>query len=309
MATPRDPVLSTATDALPPDGHFLHKAMGGTIPDYPLEVAPLPPCATTAAAAASLHRDGYVVFPHVLSPTDIAALRTYMDTHGGDEAQYDVPKWCFNKHLAARFHQEPDLLPLVDREPVVAAAQAVLGPDIRCIGGSLWVTGPGRVMGLHLDYQPIQLPEAMLADPQVILPVFIATAHYYLDDLTLEYGPTTLIPGSHRAGRPPHDETTWNGRRAQAAVIPAGSCLLFRSDLWHGGAMNHGPHRRYLIQVHYANGYIDSKIPSLRHVESWSAASQAALNERQRELFGGGTRRTQGSYNAPEHQVFRQIAS
>lgn len=295
--------------ALPPDGHFLHKGAGETLPDYPLDIAPLPPHATTAEAAASLHRDGYVVFPEVLSRTEIATLRAWMDAQGGDDQRYEVPKWCFNKHIGAQFHQEPFLLPLVDREPVVSAAQAVLGPDIKCVGGSMWITGAGRAMGLHVDYQPIRLPEAVLADPQVILPVFIATAHYYLDDLTLDWGPTTLIPGSHRAGRPPEHENTWNGRRAQAAVVPAGSCLLFRSDLWHGGALNRGPHRRYLIQVHYANLYLDSKVPSLRTPDLWSPASRAALTERQRALFGGSPTQAQGVYIAPTAQRFTQIAS
>ena len=40
-----------------------------------------------------------------------------------------------------------------------------------------------------------------MADPRVRIPVYIATAHYYRDDLTEETDPTRFLPGSHRAGR------------------------------------------------------------------------------------------------------------
>ena len=36
--------------------------------------------------------------------------------------------------------------------------------------------------------------------------------------------------------------------------VKAGGAVLFRHDLWHGAAKNSSDRRRYLIQVHYAEG-------------------------------------------------------
>ena len=58
-----------------------------------------------------------------------------------------------------------------------------------------------------------------MADPRVRIPVYISTAHFYLDDMTEELGPTRFVPGSHRAGRPPNGDTGW-----QAAARSGASC-------------------------------------------------------------------------------------
>lgn len=289
-----------ASKPIPADGHFLHKGFGKCIYDGPLEPAPIDDPADTTTAAESLHRDGYTVFRSVLSRDEVNALRAYMDAEGGDDAQYNVPNWCFNKHIGAAYHKRPELLHLVDRQRVVDAAAAVLGDDCQVTGGSLWVTGAGRQMGLHVDYLPVSLPEDVMADPRIRLPIFSATAHYYLDDLTLEYGPTTLVPGSHRAGRPPNNETDWKGVKPRALLVKAGDCMLFRSEIWHGAAMNKGPHRRYLAQVHYGNVYIQRNIPPVGQPELWDAKGLASLNERQRRLFGDLRNGQRGSYIAPK---------
>ena len=84
---------------------------------------------------------------------------------------------------------------------------------------------------------------------RVRVPVFGGTAHYYLNDMVLELGPTLVIPGSHRAGRPPADESSWNGNAPCAAMVKAGSVVLFRNEVWHGAAMNSSTEKRYIMQV------------------------------------------------------------
>ncbi len=295
--------------ATPIDGHFLHKSHGTCAPQAPFAAAARPPHATAAECAESLDRDGYVVLPKVFSTAEVAELRAWIDGLGGDDARYDVPTWCFNKQVGAAFHRDPAFLRLIDRPAVLAAARAVLGADCQVIGGSLWVTGPGRAMGLHADYIPVQLPEDIAADPRVRMPTFVATAHFYLDDLTPEFGPTMLIPGSHRAGRPPRDEVAWRGRAPELALVDAGDCLLFRSEIWHGAARNQGPRRRYLIQVHYANVYIASSVPPVTRPESWSAESLAAVTPAQRALLGEPERLGRGSYIDHRSLAFAPVGS
>jgi hypothetical protein len=293
-----------AAKPIPADGHFLHKGFGKCIYDGPLEAAPIDDPADTAAAAEALHRDGYTVFRGALDREQVRGLRAYMDAQGGDDATYEVPNWCFNKHIGAAFNRRPELLHLTDRPRVLDAAAAVLGDDCQVTGGSLWITGPGRKMGIHVDYLPVSLPADIMADPRVRLPVFSATAHYYLDDLTLDHGPTTLVPGSHRAGRPPSDETGWGGKRPHALLVKAGDCMLFRSEIWHGAALNKGPHRRYLAQVHYGNVYIQRNIPPVTQPEQWDPRGLAMLSERQRRLFGEVRDAQRGSYIAPSSLAY-----
>jgi hypothetical protein len=276
--------------------HHLHKSNGDTKYTGPLEPATLYDEPDLESRMAAMHRDGFTVFPGVLDAAQVAELRAIMDAAGGDDSQYDVPKWCFNKHVGARYHQMPELIPYVDPPGVIETVQGTMGSDAQVIGGSMWITGPGRQMGLHLDYQPIALPEDVAADPRVTIPIFIATAHYYLDDMYLELGPTTLIPGSHRAGRAPDNETDWNGVTPKALLVNAGDVMLFRSDIWHGAALNSSQQRRYMVQVHYGNVYIQRQFPPITMADQWSAESLARVSARQRVLFGDNPDQKRGSY-------------
>ena len=83
----------------------------------------------------------------------------------------------YNKHVSPQWERQPDLLPFINMPEVIDVVESMHGADCRLIGGSLWVTGPGRKQPIHLDYQPIRLPDGLAADPRIIVPVFISTAH------------------------------------------------------------------------------------------------------------------------------------
>src|SRR6201999_903031 len=102
-----------------------------------------------------------------------------------------------------------------------------------------------------LDHLPVPMPEDILKDERVRVPIFACTAHYYLNDMTPELGPTLIVPGSHKAGPPPADEHSWNGVAPKAALVKAGDVVLFRSDIWHGAWKNSSDQRRYIVQVHF----------------------------------------------------------
>lgn len=283
------------------NGHHTVKASGDTRYTGPVEALPYPAGPVDPEAAAeAMFAEGYAIFPGVLSPEEVALWRRRMEAMGsGDDDDYVVPGWCYNKHIGMDFTADPMHLTLIDRPGVVDTAERVLsggdGGGCRVIGGSYWTTGAGRAMGLHVDWLPVRVPEAVHDDPAFRLPVFLATAHFYLNDLTLEHGPTLVVPGSFRAGRPPQDETTWRGRAPQAALVQAGDVVLFRGDLWHGAAKNtHPTERRYLIQVHYAHGYLlpadaygGSGAPPMRYESLYRPEVLAATTLRQRQLLRG----------------------
>ena len=178
---------------------------------------------------------------------------------------------------------------------VIDLAEAILGvqdnrgrqTDCHIIGMTAWITGPGRDdQQLHVDWRPFDLPEDIAADPRVKLPVMAATAHYYLDDLDEELGPTKFVPGSHRAGRRPDGDTRWGDVEEQSALCRAGDAVLFRSEVWHRGTANRSCRTRYLLQVHYANRMVTQKFPPYLGRFSFSKSILAQATPRQRRLMG-----------------------
>lgn len=278
------------------NGHHTVKVEGDTHFRGEMQPVPLPDhFPTVEEAVDALYTDGYVVFPGALNREEVATLRARMDAMGSqNDEDYVVPGWCYNKHVGSDFSQNPDLLDYIDRPGIIEVIELVHGgaahlgvnPGAHVMGGSSWITGAGRAMGIHTDYQSYGLPPEV--HEQYRLPIYCTTLHYYLNDLTLEHGPTTLIPGSHRAGRHPVDESTWNGVEPLVALVNAGDAILFRNDLWHGAARNsHPTERRYMMQVHYAHGSFGKCYPSLRWPALYNPAVIEKATPRQKRLLGG----------------------
>jgi hypothetical protein len=268
------------------NGHHEHKSFGDTIFRGKLENLPYPDGPVDIdTAIQAMYTVGYVIFPGVLDAEEVAHMRALMDAMGGPDEKYYVKDWCYNKHIGSDFHTDASLLTYMDRPGIIEVAEAIHGAGCHVTGGTSWITGAGRQMGIHVDYQPISLPEDVIADPRVVLPIFSSTAHYYLNDLVPEFGPTILVPGSHRAGRPPDNEASWNGVDPQAAMVKAGDVVLFRGDLWHGAWMNSHEDRRYIMQVHYANGVMRKQYPPLRYESLYSAEVLERATERQKKLM------------------------
>ena len=143
------------------------------------------------------------------------------------------------KSSTTRLIATPAYLQFLDKSPVFQVAEAAHGEDCHCIGMHSWLTGPGRPdQGLHTDWLPISLPADVRSDPRVKIPIFITTAHYYLNNMYEELGPTKFVPGSHFSGCSPNGATEWNNRGEESILCNAGDVVLFRSEVWHRGSAN-----------------------------------------------------------------------
>ena len=175
----------------------------------------------------------------------------------------------------------------LDQPGVIEIAEALHGDDCHVIGMTAWLTGPGRPdQTLHTDWLPISLPEDVLADPRVKVPVFITTAHFYLDDLYEELGPTNFVPGSHASGRSPNGQARWKGEGEKSIMCNRGDVVIFRSEVWHRGTANTSEQTRYLLQVHYAKRMIAQKFPPYLNRFQFDEAILAQATPRQRRLMG-----------------------
>jgi ectoine hydroxylase-related dioxygenase (phytanoyl-CoA dioxygenase family) len=226
----------------------------------------------TAERLQALHQQGFVLLPGVLEAPRIAALRTAIDAlrpiHWDYQGSLD--------HYKCLFNRDPFWLSYLDLPQVIELAEAALGEDCHVIGQTAWRCHPGFVgSALHLDHLPMALPPSLLDDPT------------YLDDIDAELAPTRVIPGSHRAGRPPAaGERHWRGREPEPIFCRAGDLLFFRSELWHAGSPNLSRTRsRYLLQIHYGRRMVAQKFSPYLHFR-FDPAVLAACTPRQRRLLG-----------------------
>ena len=257
-----------------------------------LELKPQP---DLASRVKGIEEDGYAYFPGVLDPDQVAELKEVMNRLTPIEEsfnQHTTPDngGFLNKHINNVFNRDPVFLQYLDGDSVIDLAEAVHGEDCHVIGMTAWVTGPGRPdQQLHCDWLPVELPEDVLADPRVKMPVFITTAHYYLNDLYEELGPTKFIPGSHLSGRLPKGDTEWNGRTEKSVLCKAGDVVMFRCEVWHRGTANVSGEVRYLLQVHYAKRMITQKFPPYLNKFQFKPDILAKCSRRQLRLLGDHT--------------------
>ena len=245
---------------------------------------------TLAGQVKALEEDGYAFLPGLLNAAEVAELRAAMDRLVAIPASYDKDNTSGgyrNKSINNTFNRAPLFLSYVDRPRVVEIAEAIHGDDCHVLGMTAWMTGPGRPdQKLHADYQPLTLPAAVMSNPEVKIPIYISTAHFYLDDIDEELGPTQFIPYSHRAGRAADGDLEYKGVGPKSILCKAGDVVIFRSEVWHRGTANRSQRMRYLLQVHYSQRMITQKFPPYLHRFQFAEAILAQATPRQLRLLG-----------------------
>ena len=159
------------------------------------------------------------------------------------------------------FNRDAFWLQFLDRAGVIELMQEQLGNDGHITGMTAWRSRPGHSGSrMHLDHRSHDLPQRVLSDITIPIPLHICTAHFYLNDISINLCPTWVVPGSHRLRDKPnfdmeipvHTEFGNPPFHEQPVLCKAGDVLLFRSDLWHRGSDNTTQSdKRYLLQVHY----------------------------------------------------------
>ena len=259
-----------------------------------------------AGQVRGLEQDGFAIIPGVIDAAEVAELKRRIDelTPFG----YDRKNPGEIEHFKCVFNRAPYWLRFLDAHGVIEAAEAVMGSDCHIIGQTAWRTPPGAGgWGIHLDQMFFPCEEELLTSGRVKLPVMLATAHFYLNDMTLDLCPTWVVPGSHLSGRGPGqtfdrsaqgliggDERAWNGREAVPVLVKAGDVMIFRSEVWHSGSKNTTADQwRYLLQVHYGRRMMAQKFsPYLDFRFNHDVVAQAT--PRQLRLLG---KHTPGAYD------------
>lgn len=135
----------------------------------------------------------------------------------------------------------PALFEVTERPPVRGALTSLLGPNyIHLRHRNLYVNRPGsRSQGWHQDDDAVHRLHELST-----LALF-----YYPHDVTLDMGPTVLLPGSHFREASLDQLSMYaniHGQRFMA--VPAGTVVLIHGGLWHAATLNRSTRTRYMMK-------------------------------------------------------------
>ena len=125
-----------------------------------------------------------------------------------------------------------------------------------------------------------------------------------LDDFTEENGATYFLTGSHRLRDKPPDDLFF--RDAVRAVAPAGSIVVFDSNLWHAAGLNRSARPRRALTLNFTRPFIKQQLDYPRALGYDRAAS---LSPALRQLLGYNARvpvSLDEWYQPPEKRLYKR---
>ena len=234
----------------------------------------------TPEQARHLDQHGYVVIENVLTRQECREMAEEFERifeaekgQGGHEVHIEPGA----RRVSNIFNKSKIFDRLLNLAPVLAASHHLLG-EIKVHGANLRdpVKGYGQQQ-LHVD-----VPKRFDDDWWVLNAVVL------FDDMTLENGPTRIVPGSQHwapinvpvvnqgdwepapltpdeEARVPKDlDAPYPGEIYVTA--PAGSVVLMNSSMWHSGTRKNGDDHRRLLHLTYTRRDLPQQLVQLDHL-------------------------------------------
>jgi ectoine hydroxylase-related dioxygenase (phytanoyl-CoA dioxygenase family) len=251
----------------------------------------------------AIERDGHCLVRGVLSRSEVDTLRDEVlavyQAHPGadrenvpsDQAAVFRYQMVSRSALCQRVAAHPRILDIV--EPLV-------GDDCHLINSTAWRNPPGEVAEprdyyWHVDSGPqVPRPAGVEWPDSIPYPIFVVATHLYLQDCTLDDGPTTVVPTSHRSGQfPPPDcrfdaYLEYRGHPPVRHVAEAGDVGFFVSDVWHRRSLpTTRSQGRFFLQHNYGRRDIAQRLlPVADSAQVSLEAQERAITDRERILIG-----------------------
>lgn len=228
--------------------------------------------ASVADLVEAIDRDGYVVIERLMDDNWVQAAKADLQRvlaetgTGRNSFEGFSTQRVYALFAKTRYFDGPGTHPLV-----LGVLDHVLGHYQFSAPVGIQI-GPGEVAQvLHRDDDVYPLPRT---GKDVVV-----NTMWPLDDFTLENGATRFVPGSHRweEGRTATEEET------RAAVMPAGSVMIYVGNLIHGGGANTTDRPRLGVILEYAASWLR---PQENHVLAVPREVVRELPERLQELLG-----------------------
>lgn len=219
----------------------------------------------TAEQQAALEKDGFFVVHNVLSPGECKSYAEAFEQLHAEETEnggHEVHVEPGARRVSNIFNKTDAFDKLLEIPCVLAAAHHLLG-EIKLHGANL--RDPNKGFG-HQDYHT-DVPKYFDDDWWVLNAIVL------FDDMTLENGPTRVVPGSHHwapinvpvvnqgdwepAPLSPEDEKRVPDDFGAAypsevfVEVPAGSVVIMNSSLWHSGTLKKTDAHRRVLHLTY----------------------------------------------------------
>jgi ectoine hydroxylase len=223
----------------------------------------------TAAQLAQYQRDGFILFPALFSPAEIAVLRAETERLSAVQADTVIREHTGGVRSIFRVHEDDGATRSAAFRALVRTPR-VLEPTRQALGGDVYIyhtkinTKPaieGTVWMWHQDYGSWKRDGCPRSD--------MGTFAVMLTDSVEMNGALYVVPGSHRRGRiePYYDENTsykfWAVPKADVISVlkespspvavtgGAGTAVLFHCNLLHASGHNLSGEDRWHIYISF----------------------------------------------------------
>jgi ectoine hydroxylase-related dioxygenase (phytanoyl-CoA dioxygenase family) len=238
------------------------------------------PDAITDAQKRELDARGFFIVGNVLSPADCAVMRAAFERIHAEEKErggHEVHVEPGARRISNIFNKTADFDKCLWIPEVLAASAWLLG-EIKVHGANLRdpVMGHGN-QDLHVD-----VPKKFADDWWVV------NAMIMFDDMTLDNGPTRIVPGSHKwapINVPYVNIGDWEPRplsAEDAARVPkdlgapypgevlveakAGSAIICNSSGWHAGTLKKTDAHRRMLHLTFTRRDLPQQLVQLDHL-------------------------------------------
>ena len=187
---------------------------------------------------------GYLIVPEVTGPREAVDSRAAFDALPM-VSDYSEIIGMRAETAERQLVGDSRFLGVATSPPLVACVREILGDDLQLIDYVAMEIGPrsGRHRAWHVDLPFFTYPTCL----SVIAAV-------YLDDMVDEIGPLYVVPGSHAWQRVPDDSEAGEEQDGEIAVrVPAGTGVVFNTQLWHTGTRNTSERPRRALFLHFAH--------------------------------------------------------
>ena len=213
----------------------------------------LPSSARTEEVVSVLDRDGVVILTGLVSGNALSTLQSdigaVLDKTPNGEGHFWGKNTKRSGGLAKKSRIAQDM---ILHPTVLGAAKSVLEPFCDRIQLNLTQAIrilPGeRAQVLHKDDEVFPLAGSGME--------LIVNALWAVDDFTRENGATQLVPGSHKTALSSDADRFPDPATISHAEMPAGSVLLYRASLLHGGGENASDKPRTGVAIGYSLGWL-----------------------------------------------------
>ncbi len=246
-----------------------------------------------------LEERGWAMLPAVVPPELVGRLRTALD--GAADAQQAIRvRNGVDAGADGTVHHLPCaggvFLEFLERVVALAPLDAFFGGPyiLNTYGG---VQNPPRqasyVRRVHRDLRTFSGDFRLMAQALVML-----------DPFTEQNGATYLLGGSHRLRDAPREDRFF--AEAERAIGPAGSIVIFDSNLWHAAGVNESDSLRRALTLAFTRPFVK---PQLDYPRALGYECAETLSPTLRQLLGYNARvpvTLDEWYQPPDRRLYRR---